>query len=313
MAARSEIIVRPYTSNDFNDLISSGYVFDLSAFCSGHLFRDFKMKMLNMLGRVKEEHLVAFHTVQSKAVGFVTLRKITDTLYGIWNTFVHPNFRGRGIAKLLYDSSFEYLSDKGVKKAIGTVAITNIPSIKSIRKVWDGFLSQKFYYIPYENVKLSFLHSHNECKLRTIPFSYARRIISTLFKIYKECVNEDWISFLEIDESNFLERFIDYPKFSKGMLSILFSKCLLYGESKGYAVLIYPKTRGSAIVHLFIPRNLTDDDAMLLLRGVIRELKSRKRKGLVKCLAGNELQIERIFSKINVKAIPHLVCFKKLQ
>ncbi|MHA1705200.1 MAG: hypothetical protein ACTSUX_03875 [Promethearchaeota archaeon] len=51
--------------------------------------------MLNILSGVKEEYLVAFYTIQRKAVSFITLRKIrkiTNTLYGVWNTFVHPNF-----------------------------------------------------------------------------------------------------------------------------------------------------------------------------------------------------------------------------
>lgn len=307
------MIVRKYNPRDFKDLVDSGYVFGLHSFESGEL-RDLKIKALKALGEIIEEHLVALPIDQKKAVGFVTLRKITDTLFGVWNTFVHPDFRGRGISSLLYQSAFEHLAEKGLKKAVSSVAVSNIASVKGIKKTWDGFLSQRFYYIPNVDIELTGL-PHYQSKLSKVPFSHLRkRMHDVLFATYKNCVNEDWYTFLEINRDNFLERFIDYPRYSQGILSMMFDKYVLFDESKceGYVVIISYKIVESAEVHLFVSRGLPDNTVKSLLVKANQELRLRQKKGSIFCLADDELQFQRILSDLKLKAIPHLVPIKYL-
>ena len=307
------MIVRKYHPRDFKDLADSGYVFGLQSFESGEI-RDLKIKALKALGGIMEEHLVALPIDQKKAVGFVTLRKITDTLFGVWNIFVHPDFRRRGISSLLYRSSFEYLAEKGIRKAVGSVAVNNVASVKGLKKTWDGFLSQHFYYIPNAGIELTGL-PHYQSELSKVSFSHLRkRMRDVLFATYKNCVNEDWYTFLEIDRDNLLERFIDYPRYSKGFLSMMFDKYVLFDESKceGYVAIIGSKIVGSAELHLFIPRGLPNNTVKSLLAKANQELRLRQKKGPVFCLTGDELQFQRLLSDLKLKAIPHIVSIKYL-
>ncbi|MDR0373375.1 MAG: GNAT family N-acetyltransferase [Nitrososphaerota archaeon] len=141
--------------------------------------------------------MIAYSTNQKKPVGIIYLQKITENLWGIWSTFIHPAFRGRGIAPQLYNKSFEFLKKKGIKKAIGTVSFVNKPSIASIQKTWDGFLNRV-------NYKLNFF---DQTQKPTTTCNILNNMdTQNLWEIFSTNTGAEWINFLEINKENFIDR-----------------------------------------------------------------------------------------------------------
>jgi predicted acetyltransferase len=309
-----DIIIRKYKSSDYRDIVNSGYPFDAKSLGTiGHL----KTKLQNILGLIKEDNLVAFDRNKEMVVGIVTLRRITNTLWHMWDIFVHPDLRGRGIASLIYRSSFQYCAERGGRKAVESVAVDNVASIKSITKTWDDFLSQRFYKVPNVDTKLTNLPY--QLKISRVSISHLRKDErDALFATYKNCVNEDLLSFLEINRDNFLERFIDFHPYSgprARLLSIISNKYILFDKDKcaeGYAVTIGSKMRRSAILYLYISKGSSDKTVILLLLKAIQELRLKGIKAYMVCVTCDELQLHRILSKLNLQAIPYLIAIKYL-
>jgi len=221
---QQDIIVRNYKTEDYGDLIQAGYHFSTTLL--GISFK-LKKKILETLEQLELRLLVAYSLDEKKAVGLVTLKEINRNLWGIWDIFVSPTHRGRRISSLLYQASYDFLRKRGVRKAVGSVEIANMASIRSIERNWDGFLSQRFY--KYSG-KTPNIRNILQKGLAIRHFSSSDG--SSLFKIYKQCTGKDWRSFLEVNTDNFLDRFIQYPCYT-GLLKLLVRKEMLIAEKKG--------------------------------------------------------------------------------
>jgi ribosomal protein S18 acetylase RimI-like enzyme len=181
-----EIIVRQGNNADYKYLAKYGLRFLIR-------FQNFKF-----LFNQKNYSLVAFSTLKKKAIGIVYLQKINDDVWGIWSTFIAPDFRGKGIASNLYNKSFEFLRRKDVKKVIGSVSAWNTPSVGNITKIWDGFLDKVNYKL---NVPLG------SERVPSIEIKkLANNNIQECWDIFSKNMRKEWIGYLEINKENFIDR-----------------------------------------------------------------------------------------------------------
>jgi ribosomal protein S18 acetylase RimI-like enzyme len=317
MSSKNEkIIVRMYRPTDFKNLANSGYIFGIQSFQSDRIIQNLKIRALNALGGDEEEQMIALHVSERRIVGAITLRKITDTLYGIWNIFVNPEYRGRGIASSLYRSAFRYLAGKGVKKAVGIVAVDNTSSARGIAKTWDGFLSKRFYILP--SIRASVISRIHDQPLEFRKISIRRALKdhrNALFRTYRDCAGEQWCSFLETNSNNFIERFIYYQPHSQRFLSVMHRGHALIAKDRlteCYAVATHPRMIRSTTLHLFLSAHLSGDTFERLVTDAILQVGMGDIENVL-CLAGDESRLEAILSELGLRAVAHMVPFKYLQ
>lgn len=269
ISIKDSTVVREYHASDFKDIMSAKYPFDITEF--GSTYKDLKSKLFDALERSETRRLVLYRLKEKKAVGIVTLKKINTNLWGIGDIFVSPPYRRRGLSVRLYRASFSYLRQRGVKKAFVSVNVNNIPSRKSIKKIWDDFLPQK-YYQCHGVISGSLKENRSEILIR----HYRPIDKEALYQIYVQCVCENWRTFLEIDRSNFLgsQRIIPGVSFWSGLLKFLSGKQILIAERRngnieGYAVTrryILPIAGIPARLYLFLSPKLSQEEAMVLFK-----------------------------------------------
>jgi hypothetical protein len=307
MESKNDIMIREYQEKDYTCLVSSGYPF------SSYLKPDFYNRLKNLF-KVKEIGkfvlktfflnqeellLVAYSTEARKAVGVVTLRKITENLWGMWDIFVSPEFRGRRIASLLYEQAFEFLRKRKVPKAVGSITLVpdRLASLKSVKRNWPGYLSTRVF----------------ECRTNEEPEKYESDQITvrkfrrgeekTLFEIFEHCTGEEWCSRLEIDQNNFLDRIFGYvyfEAFSKNLLKrIAIKRNILVaeynGETQGYAISRMVRLIISEYnLHLFVPpsENFSELSKALLSAAFDPSVYKRKKKVTFIYLGNKEMQAQ---------------------
>ena len=266
-----DIIVRRYIDKDYNAIIEAGYPFD--PYLKRNLYNTLKnlinrkdikkIVIRNLLLNQEEIILVAYSKKDRKAVGVITLRKITDSLWGVWHIFVSPSSRGKRIASLLYQESFKLLKKRPVKKVVAMVVMDNVASVKSIKRNWQGFLSTKIFACEKKG-QMDEDKLPNKIRIRK-PHGEKRKLLET----FRNCVGEQWCRVLEIDKNNFLDRISGsayIETISKNFLTrLMMKKNVLIAEYKG-------KTEGYAIsttrrllpthpvLHLFAPVSDNFDD-----------------------------------------------------
>jgi GNAT superfamily N-acetyltransferase len=204
-----EIIIRKGNIIDYRSI--AGYKY------SGYLIADirtFGFRLRNYLCGQENCSLVAYSLSKKRAIGIVHLRRINDNIWGIWGTFVAPDFRRRGIASNLYKESFEFLRDQGLRKAICTVSDRNIPSLKGIEKIWEDSLDKAIYTL---HVSRSSNTSEN-ISVERFDSEYQK----DCYDIFSKHVGKEWVEYLEINEGNFMERvfgFAGCEAYGRNMLS----------------------------------------------------------------------------------------------
>jgi GNAT superfamily N-acetyltransferase len=270
--SQKNIILRDYRSGDIKDLTAAGFRTNSTKF---RFMFNFRYKVLDGIDKLESRFFTAYDTSEQKAVGIIILREITDELWGLWDIFVSPSHRGRRIATMLYDVSYDFVRKNNIKKAVGSVEEKNAVSIKSIdRSSWDGYISQKFYEFTGRISSIE--------KPKSDQYSvrlYNENDNSTLYKLYKSIAEKDWYTFLDIDQNSFLERFVEYPYY-KGSLRRLFKKQILVIEKsnkiRGYALVFthrVPFVSYKERIYLFISPKFTGDSACNLTRDFLNYLK----------------------------------------
>ena len=315
---KDKIVVREYLASDFKDILNARYPFSTAKF--GSLYKDRKSKLLDTLRRLETKRLVAYCPDKNQTVGIVTLEEINTNLWGVWGIYVSPKYRRRGISLRLYRASFAYLRKRGIKRVVSTVEVNNIPSIKGIKKTWDGFLSQKCYEC---HGSISKIRNENRSEVFTRDFRSPDR--NTLFKIYKECTCEDWRTFLEINKSNFLERIIPGHSFYAGLFKLLLKNRIWIveehdGTIKGYGVTpayILPIGRNIAVLYVFMPLQLTTQEAVVVLKKLSNALFLKGFRHLSVFSINRNEELLRDFSNVlrtnfGFRTSQKLVCIKTL-
>ena len=319
------VSIREYRKSDLNDLISAGYPFNDALELAG-VYRTMKTKILDVLQKSETRRLVLYDQKYKKAVGIVKLRKVNDNLWGIWRIYVAPSHRGHNLSVHLYRAAFSYLRERGAKKALGSVDINNIPSRKTIEKIWDGYLPQKYYKFHGP-----ILHVLKSPQSRITIRSAGWKERNSLFQIYVQCVSEKWREFLEIDQSNFLgsQRIFPGVPFLEGMLKLITPTRTLVAENPsgqimGYTVtisntirnLIVPTSKNIVSLYLFLLPNLSSDDAIRIMGRIARSL---QHEGFTKfemfSVNKNEKMLDEISLKLKnygLETMKSLVCIKTL-
>ena len=266
-----DIIVRRYIDKDYTDIIEAGYPFD--SYLTPNLYGRLKnlinrkeiekIVLKTLLLNQEEIILVAYSKKDRKAVGVITLRKITDNLWGIWDIFVSPLSRGKRIASLLYQESFKLLKERKIKKVVGMAFMDNVASIKSIQRNWQGFLSTKIFVCKKKN-QMGEDRLPNKIRIRK-PHDEKRN----LFETFRNCVGGQWCRVLEIDKNNFLDRVFGLAYFepiSENFLtrSMMKNDVLIAeykGKIEGYATSRMVRFfHAYHHLHLFVPVSNNFDD-----------------------------------------------------
>ena len=316
------ITITKYSDRYYNDIIQSGYPFNT------YLRAPFYNRIRNLLNWKEiqkfvlktsffskhEIVLIAFSRIEKKAIGIITLRKITEDLWGIWDVFVLPQYRGMGVASLLYQASFRLLRENGIGKAVGVVSLNNIASIKSIKKNWQGFFSRRIFLC--RNKFDIQVRQYDFAGLATRKFCTNDR--RSLFEIYRRCVGEEWCSFFEIDQDNYLHRIFG-SAYIEALSENLFTRLAM--ENKIFVAEYKEEVRGYAIfrrirlfhtfevLHLFVPaaKDFYNFSRSLLFRA----FKSPGKRKSCFAFVGNESDRERV-RNLGLEVEERLVPYKYL-
>lgn len=282
MEETEDIAITVYNSEYYSDLIEGGY-YALTPFHT-YLTPDFRNRIKNLLNtdemklfvnrtfflNNEELILVAYSRKDKKAVGSITSRKITKSLWSLGSLFVSPAYRGKRIGPMLISETFRLLKRKKAEKLLAIIAKSNVPSIKATERATDhGFLSNRIF----------------RCKrFDPLPENDSEEIYvrkprpnekEQLFHAFEDCVGKDWNKYLEINHKNFLDR-IYGPVFCEqyGPLSKLaMKKKVLVAENKGvvrgYAISRATRFfKSNYALHLFVPisEDFNDVCTALLLK-----------------------------------------------
>jgi len=318
-----DIIIRRYVDKDNADIIEAGYPFDsyLTPSLYGRL-RNFinrkeikKIVLKTLLLNQEEIILVAYSKKDRKAVGVITLRKITDNLWGIWDIFVSPSSRGKGIASLLYRESFKLLKERKIKKVVGMVFLDNVASIKSIQRNWQEYLSTRIFVCEKKS-QMDKDKLPNKIKIRKLHGEKRN-----LFETFRNCVGEQWCRVLEIDKNNFLDRVFGpayFEPINKNFLtrSMMKNDVLIAeykGKIEGYAISRMARFfHAYHALHLFVPVSDDFDDVCreLLIKAFNPSMYNKKSK-FDFIYVGNE-KVENRLRKLGFEVRQGVVPYKYL-
>lgn len=312
---QQNIIVRDYKTGDYRDLVQAGYPFSTTLLgISSRL----KKKILTTAEQLERRCFVAYSLDGRKAVGIVTLKEINRNLWGIWDIFVSPTHRGQRISSLLYQTSYAFLRKRGVRKAVGSVEIVNTASIKSIERNWDGFLSQSFFKCSGK-----ILNIQNTWQKELVIRNFRSSDRNSLFRIYKQCADKEWRSFLEIDADNFLDRFIQYPC-GKGLLKLFIRRERLIAEKDGFIigyVLVSapqpPPRKNPVRLYFFLTNKLSTMEPIVFISEILRVMLKRGFRNVHLYLISIDEQRSRemtneLSTKFGFAVSQNLVTVKKL-
>lgn len=268
-----DVIIIKYRKKHYADLVESGYLLEPFPWTNNYLKPDFYNRIKNLLNwkemkkslrraflldpRAQEEIvLVAYHKKERKAIGSITLRRITDRLWCMGSIFVSPSHRGKRIASSLYRASFKLLKEKNVEKVAGIISKSNVASVKSFeRSVSEyAFMSNRIFECKRTG---SIREDFDQIRIGKARLGEE----NNLFEIFQACVEKQWCVFLEIDEGNYLDRMHGPGYFEeyKSPLSRFVTKKDVFlaekgGEVQGYAVSHAVRFFGfDYSFHVFVP------------------------------------------------------------
>ena len=178
--------------------------------------------------------IVAYHTEDKCAIGFLCLEENNEWLYSIKYVFVDPKYRKMGLATRLLTYSMNLAKEKGAKKVNLNVYSTQTQTIDLYRKrgfkeVGATLLGQgsssgfaTLGVIKRTSARLGHLIKFapiKKCQLFKLPTN-SRKNRETLFSIYQRCVDQKWIDFFEINANNLINgsRHVWQPSFFKEVL-----------------------------------------------------------------------------------------------
>jgi hypothetical protein len=184
--------------------------------------------------------------------------------------------------------------------------------VKSIQKTWDGFLSPKVYFysgtVPHAEIKVS-----SGVVIRV----YSRDDRKDLFELYKVCCSEDWYSFLEINEKNFLDRFIDQMS-PRGLLSSFVKKKILIAAegkvAKAYVIIVGNRFRQKArVFFLFLPPGVSPYVAESLITNALNDpFITGATQLTIYSVVTNDAPLDQILPEIASKRQIHMIPKKTL-
>jgi L-amino acid N-acyltransferase YncA len=272
---------------------------------TGHI-RQFTYETL--LLNKERRTLIAYSGNEKQTIGLIRARRITEHLWGVWNIYVLPAYRGKRVGSLLLTKMAHYLKRRGVQKLVSIVSVDNIPSMKhSRRSGWKPlqkgiFECERIGPLPHTNSNNIMLRK--SCKAEK----------DRLFTIYKQCVGEEWQAYLEMKPNSFLDRvwgpafFEEYSPFSKIAMKKNILVAEIDGKIAGYALsrAIHPIDLGYALC-LLVP--MSEQFAMTcksLLLNVPRPLAHKRQNRFSFTFIGDQESKEQL-SKLGFRVRQFLV------
>jgi ribosomal protein S18 acetylase RimI-like enzyme len=178
--------------------------------------------------------LVAYHTEEKKAVGFLYLEENNNWLYTIEYVFVDPKYRKMGLATGLLNYAMKLAKAKGAKKVNLNVDSNSTKAIDLYKKLGfekigctllvQGYLAGS---TPSRLIKrvivgqgcLNRLALERKGRMHEFKMN-SRKNRDTLFGIYNRCVDQGWVDFFQVNPSNLINgsRHIWQPPFFRDVL-----------------------------------------------------------------------------------------------
>ncbi|MCW3997066.1 MAG: GNAT family N-acetyltransferase [Candidatus Bathyarchaeota archaeon] len=225
-----KVAIAQLTSKFVLDLMSNNMLAS-----SGALNQGLRHRMLQAIKVIPNAtKLVAYHTENKRAIGFLVLEENTDWLYSIKYVFVDPKYRKMGLGTRLVTYAMILAKEKGAKKVNLNVYLTHTKTIDLYRKLGfreigptllgQGFLSASR---PLRMIKRATLGMGHLTKLTLIKKgrliklqTNSKKNRKTLFRIYHRCMDQKWMDFFEINTNNLINgsRHVWQPPFFRDVL-----------------------------------------------------------------------------------------------
>ena len=254
-----KVIIKKLTRKHAIDLMS-----DSILVTSGVLNQTVKYKMMQTIKLLPQStKLVAYHTKEKRAIGFLCLEKNTDWLYSIKYVFVDSKCRKSGIATGLLNYAMILAKEKGAGKVNLNVDLTSPHLINLYKKfgfteIGNTLLAQEsrsgltvFRTIKSTILGLSYLTKHTpakECQFHKLQTN-SRKNQEILFNIYQSCVDQKWMEFFEINAKNVLNgsRHVWQPPF--------FREVIINESANSFALIFHQPLFSKATVELYSTSN----------------------------------------------------------
>lgn len=265
----------------------------------------------------REERLVAIRSESGQPIGVVTSRKITSDLWEIGNAFVLQDFRGKGVAQQLYKSAFSYLHGLGARKAVASVAASNVSSIRSIQKCYDGFLPIIYYYAQTHNKAAASdrQSATTETEIKMVePSRLPTSVLDRLYHTYVQCVDARSVAFLNLGKPSFFRRLIDHPPHSTGMFKPAWRRYAVFDSENihdGFGVISFSRLSKQTLSFLYVPREFNANVVRRILVGMKAEWERRGGTGLLTLVSSDRNILTGTSPLRSIKAVKHLVASKQ--
>jgi ribosomal protein S18 acetylase RimI-like enzyme len=197
-----------------------------------HGFRYEMLKAVKFFPRATR--LVAYHTAEKTAIGFLYLEENTDWLYTIEYVFVDQKYRKMGLATKLINYAVMLARELGAKKVNLNVASSSIKAIELYKKLGFRKIGQTLLVQGYLSgsassrfVKRTIMGQGCSTRLalkrkgRLFELeTNSRKNRDILFGIYQRSMNQEWMNFFEITPCNLINgsRHVWQPPFFKDVL-----------------------------------------------------------------------------------------------
>jgi len=191
--------IRQLMSADVNALLKAGFAYKWG------LDQALANKLHKMAGLVPNTTGFVIYNVQENlAVGYLSLIKYTESLYGIKFVFVAPNYRRKGLASELLNYSISYAKEHGAKKIYLNPDFNDSVLLNFYLKrgfnlivdslmLWGGQSPEKMHY--ERNGKIVTATARPE------------KNKDRIFSLCKEYMSSNWVDFFELSPSNIINGF----------------------------------------------------------------------------------------------------------
>jgi len=279
-----EVAVVPLTREHSVNLIRRGPDYFFSARQRGDVLNHGLRYRILQAAKLypRATRLVAYHTKEKTAIGFLYLAENTDWLFTIEYVFVDPMYRKMGLATGLLKYALKVAKEKGAKKVNLSVDSNSTKAIELYTKLGFEKIGHTLWvqgYLPGSGpsrlirhfimgqgclTKLTLKKNDRLSELET----NLEKTGAVLFNICQHSMDQDWMSFFETNADNLIKgsRHVWQPPFFRDVLVNDMANC--------YVIIFNSPFSGKATVELYSASDeialpvLEDLSAILARRGI---------------------------------------------
>jgi ribosomal protein S18 acetylase RimI-like enzyme len=208
------LVIKELTPEYANDLINTGFAFGI-----GELYPPLSFSFLQAAGLIpRVTRLVAFHTEEKRAIGFLCLIEENDSVFSIKFVFVNPKFRRLGIASLLFNFALNLAKHRGARQVYLDVEDWNSNAAKlyeqlgfqniGTKMAGQGFLTNNArlrvvkHTLKGQGYFTNFSHKETGQLIRLKLDSEKNKKL--LFNIYQSCMRKRFLTFFKLNPENII-------------------------------------------------------------------------------------------------------------